>query len=76
MREYKELVETLRSEADGFLMADVPDMLMVDTLNDAADAIEELQQEVSDLRSYVKALEMDKEYWESEARASRPWRMS
>lgn len=42
MRDYTEMVETLRLEADGFLMDDVPDMLMVDTLNDAADAIEEL----------------------------------
>ena len=42
MRDYEDLVETLRSEADGFLMADVPDRLMADTLNDAADAIEEL----------------------------------
>ena len=42
MRDYEELVSVLRYEADGFLMADVPDMLMVDTLNDAADAIDEL----------------------------------
>jgi len=42
MRDYEELVETLRLEADGFLMDDVPDMLMADSLNDAADAIEDL----------------------------------
>ena len=46
MRDYKELVSVLRCEADGFLMADAPDVLMADSLNSAANAIEELQKSV------------------------------
>lgn len=45
MDDYKELISVLRFEADGYLMADAPDVMMADSLNSAADAIEELLQE-------------------------------
>lgn len=43
MRDYEELVNSLRIEADGLLVDDKPDMLLYDSLREAADAIEELQ---------------------------------
>lgn len=42
MSKYSELIDVLRSEAEGLLVEEFPDMLLVDSLNDAADAIEKL----------------------------------